>query len=78
MPTNTNITDYVYFKNINGELIKPVTDLAAINMTTINGVVVQGNTIGVMSEYITNCYHNEMVERTTAGQASQPTAEQNP
>ena len=70
MPTNNNITDYVYLKNINGELIKPVTDLAAINLTTINGVAVQGNTIGVMSDYITSCYHSEMVEHTTAGEVT--------
>ena len=75
MPTNTNITDYIFLKNINGELIKPVTDLAAINMTTINGIAVQGNTIGVMSDYINSCYHAEMVERATAGQASQPTTQ---
>lgn len=68
MPTNANITDYVFLKNINGELIKPVTDLAAINLTTVNGVVVQGNTIGIMSDYITSCYHAEMVTHTTAGQ----------
>lgn len=62
------MVDYVYLKNINGELIKPVTDLAAINLATINGVVVQGNTIGIMSDYITSCYHDEMVVHTTAGQ----------
>lgn len=66
MPT----TDYIFLKNINGEIIKPVTDLAAINLTTINGIVVQGNTIGVMSDYITSCYHAEMVTHTTAGEAT--------
>lgn len=71
MPTN-NTTDYILLKNINGEPVKPVTDLAAINMTTINGVVVQGNTIGVMSDYINSCYHAEMVERATAGEAVAP------
>ena len=64
MPT----TDYIFLKNINGEIIKPITDLAAINLATVNGIVVQGNTIGVMSDYITSCYHAEMVEHTTAGE----------
>ena len=71
MPTN-NTTDYILMKNTNGELVKPVTDLAAINMATVNGIVVQGNTIGIMSDYINSCYHAEMVERATAGQAVQP------
>ena len=67
MPTNNNITDYVYLKNINGELIKPVTDLAAVNLTTINGIAVQGNTIGILSDYITSCYATETIEHATSG-----------
>lgn len=61
-------TTYVFIKNLNGEIVKPVTDLAAINLATVNGIVVSGNTIGIMSDYITSCYHAEMITHTTAGQ----------
>ena len=61
---------YITVKNINGGALSPKTELSAIDMTTINGIVVAGNTIGIMTGYIESCYHNEMVERTTAGEAS--------
>ena len=60
-------TDYVFLKDMNGTVIKPVTDLAAINLTTINGVVVQGNTIGILGDYVADCYKDEVMELATAG-----------
>ena len=55
--------DYVYLKNVNGQIIKPVTDLSAINMTTTNGIAVDasnGGTIGIRSGYIENCVVTEL------------------
>ena len=55
--------DYVYLKNVNGQMIKPVTDLSAINMTTTNGIAVDasnGGTIGIRSGYIENCVVTEL------------------
>ena len=56
---------YVYLKNISGTVIKPITDLSGINMTTTNGIAVvqtNGGTIGIRDGYIESCYYNEMVD----------------
>ena len=56
---------YVYLKNISGTVIKPITDLSAINMTTTNGIAVEqvnGGTIGIRDGYIESCYYAEMVD----------------
>lgn len=59
------MSDYVYLKNLNGQQIKPVTDLAAINMTTTNGIgvsTVNGGTIGIIDGYIESAYYTEMAD----------------
>lgn len=59
------MADYVYLKNISGTLIKPVTDLAAINMTYTNGVEVNkvnGGTIGIVDGYIESSYYENMID----------------
>ena len=56
---------YVYLKNISGTVIKPITDLSGINMTTTNGIAVvqtNGGTIGIRDGYIESCYYAEMVD----------------
>lgn len=58
-------TGYGYLKNISGTVIKPITDLSAINMTITNGIAVEqvnGGTIGIRAGYIESCYYTEMVE----------------
>ena len=58
--------EYVVLKNQNGSVITPVTDLTAINMTTINGIVVSAGTIGIMPGYIESCCFMELAMPTTA------------
>ena len=58
------MSDYVQLKNLQGQPLKPVTDLAAINMTTTNGIQVvpaNGGTIGITSGYINSAYYVDMV-----------------
>ena len=57
--------DYIFLHDINGNPIKPVTDLSAINMTTTNGIHVEqlnGGTIGIQTGYIESAYYTEMVD----------------
>ena len=64
MPTNIN--GYVYLTDVGGTKIKPITDLAAINMTTSNGIEVMsagGGTIGIVPGYIESKYYNNMVSQ---------------
>ena len=62
---NAVANGYVYLKNISGTVIKPITDLSAINMTITNGIAVEqvnGGTIGIRDGYIESCYYTEMVD----------------
>lgn len=55
---------YIYLHDINGNPIKPVTDLSAINMTTTNGIHIEpvnGGTIGIRDGYIQSSYYLSMV-----------------
>lgn len=61
MPEN-----YVYLKNLSQEVIKPRTDLAALDLTTVNGIAVLGNTMGIADGYIESAYYMNMVEGTNA------------
>ena len=59
------MADYVYLKNISGSIIKPVTDLAAINLTAVNGIAVDasnGGTIGIRAGYIESCVVAELTQ----------------
>jgi len=62
--------DYVNLKNLQGVEIKPITDLAAINLTEVNGIAVEGNTIGIQDGYIESAYYTEMVDPTVGPAAS--------
>ena len=55
--------DYVTLADVNGNDIYPITDLAAINMTTADGIQVaqtNGGTIGIQSGYIESRYWTNM------------------
>lgn len=58
--------NYVFLKNFGGEVINPRTELGAIDMTTVNGIVVSANTIGIMDGYIESSYYMNMVSSTDA------------
>ena len=58
--------NYVFLKNLGGEVINPRTELGAIDMTTVNGIVVSANTIGIMDGYIESSYYMNMVSGTDA------------
>jgi len=71
--------EYVYIADVSGTPIKPVTDLAAINMTTTNGIQVEqvnGGTIGIQRGYIESCYFMEMMD-PAAGPAVPTSSYQN-
>ena len=56
--------EYVQLTDVGGTNIKPVTDLAAINLTTTNGIVVDasnGGTIGVADGFVESRYYNNMI-----------------
>ena len=64
---------YIYLHDINGNPIKPVTDLAALNVTTTNGIHIEpvnGGTIGIRDGYIQSSYYLSMMD-TQAGPARQ-------
>ena len=57
--------DYATLVDIDGNPVKPVTDLSALNMTTTNGIAVvqtNGGTIGIRAGYIESCYYTNMME----------------
>jgi len=57
---------YVYLKNLNGDTVKPITDLSAVTLTTANGVLVVGNTIGVENGYVASCAYEALTDPATA------------
>lgn len=62
MPDN----NYRYLKDLQNNVIKPVTDLAAVNLTTANGIAVDDNTIGVQNGYVASCAYMELTDPATA------------
>ena len=61
-----NSSDYVLMVSTDGNTtLKPITDLAAINMTTTNGIAVvqtNGGTIGIRAGYIESCFCANMMD----------------
>lgn len=73
------MSEYAYLVSVSGTTIKPVTDLAAINMTTTNGIQVEqvnGGTIGIQRGYIESCYFVGMMD-PAAGPAVPTSSYQN-
>lgn len=62
--------NYVDLKNVGGAIIRPITDLAAVNMTTVNGLVVSGNTVGIRNGYIESCVVTELSQADQAASVS--------
>lgn len=57
--------EYVSIVDMDGNAVKPVTDLAALNMTTTNGIAVvqtNGGTIGIRAGYIESCFCTNIME----------------
>ena len=57
--------DYVVIVDSGGSAVRPITDLAAINMTTTNGIAVvqtNGGTIGIRAGYIESCFCANMMD----------------
>ena len=58
--------NYVYLKNLQGEVIKPITDLSAINLTPGNGIGVTGDTIGITDGYVASATFESLTDPATA------------
>jgi len=59
------MAEYVYLKNVNGEPFKPVTDLAALDMTATDGIYVTRTnygTIGLNYSYVADRLFGYMME----------------
>ena len=72
------MADYVNLTSVDGQtILRPVTDLAAINMTTVNGIAVNpvnGGTIGIVDGYIESRVGLNMYEYVGSAVVVNPSA----